>query len=81
MDKLKADYNIDVNIITASKVTLIQTFIKSNFERFDKKIEDVYNSLTKHPLSENAKYLVLEISADTEDGAVALLPLVQYNFK
>jgi ubiquitin-activating enzyme E1 len=81
MDHLKNTYNVEINIITASKTTLLQTFIPSNKSRYNLKIEDVYNTYSKYPLGPNAKYLVLEISADTEDGAVALLPLVQYNFK
>jgi ubiquitin-activating enzyme E1 len=80
-DDLKKRYNVEVNIITCNKTTLIQTFLPSNKDRLDKKIEDLYVSLSKFPLSTNATYLVLEVSADTEDGVTALIPLVQYNFK
>ena len=81
IDKMKSDYGVEINIITCSNTTLIQTFIKSNKERYDKNIEEVYNSLSKYPLGDKAKYLVLEVSADTEDGAAAIMPLVKYNFR
>ena len=45
IDYLKKTYGVDVNIITASKITLIQTFIKSNADRFDKNIESLYTQL------------------------------------
>jgi len=81
MDKLKNDYSVEVNIITTNRVTLLQTFIKSNQDRYNKLIEDVYNSLSKTPLNSNTKYLVLEISANADDGSDAIMPLIQYNFR
>jgi hypothetical protein len=47
----------------------------------DRLIEDVYNELSKNKLSDRSKYIILEVSADTEDGAIALLPLIQYNYR
>jgi len=81
IDHLKTKFDVDVNIITSNNLTLIQTFQPSNKARLDIKIEDFYRQNEKYPLGENVKYLVLEISADTKDGATALMPLFQYNFK
>jgi ubiquitin-activating enzyme E1 len=74
-------YEVDVSIITSNNITLIQTYMKSNQDRLDKKLEDVYVQNSKQPLNDSIPYMVLEISADTVDGATALMPLVQYNFK
>jgi len=78
---LKDTYKVDVNIITCSKVTLIQTFVKGNLDRLDTKIEDLYIKLAQNPLSEKTNYLILEISADGEKGESAIMPGVQYVFR
>jgi len=78
---LETKFDVDVNIITCSRLTLIQTFIKSNLDRLDTKIEELYEKLANQPFPEKQKYLILEISADSKDGASALMPGVQYNFR
>lgn len=77
----KDTYQVEINIITSGNVTLIQTFQKSAKDRYDLKVEDVYSSISKYPISKHATYLVLEISGDLDDGASALMPLCQYNFR
>jgi ubiquitin-activating enzyme E1 len=81
MDHFKNNYGVEISIITTNRISLIQTFLKSNLNRLDKLIEKVYVELSNHELSENTNYLVLEVSADTEDGTAAFMPLVQYNFR
>jgi ubiquitin-activating enzyme E1 len=76
---LKDKYKVDVSIIASNNVTIVQTFQKSNADRYDKKIEDIYCLQKK--IRDDQKYLVVDVSADTEDGSTALLPLVQYNFR
>ena len=82
IEYMRKTYGVDVSIIsTANKVTLIQTFMASKSNNMDKLVEEVYQQLTKKPLSDKSKYITLEVSADTEDGAIALMPLIQYNYK
>ncbi len=81
IDLMKKEYGVEVSIVTCNKASLIQTFMKSNADRYDKLIENVYNTCSKTPYDESTKYLVLEVSADTEDGAAAMMPLIQYNFR
>lgn len=81
IDFMQEKYQVDVSIITSNNITLIQTYMKSNQDRLDKKIEDVYMHNSKQLLHDAIPYMVLEVSADTVDGATALMPLVQYNFR
>ena len=78
---MEEKYQVDTSIITSNQITLIQTYMKSNHDRYDRRIEDVFVQNSKQPLNDSLTYLVLEISADTLDGATALMPLVQYNFR
>lgn len=81
IDQLKKTYNVDTSIITSQGVTIIQTFMPSNKDRFGRRIEDVFNTNSKFPIRESQNYIPLEISADTEDGATAVMPLIKYSFR
>jgi ubiquitin-activating enzyme E1 len=78
---MQTTYNVDTSIITSQGVTLIQTFMPSNKDRLTRKIEDVFNTNSKYPLKDNITYIPLEISADTEDGSTALMPMIKYTFR
>jgi ubiquitin-activating enzyme E1 len=80
IDYVKERYNVDTSVITSNNVTIIQTFMPSNKNRYDEKIEDLYNKFSKKKLTEDKNYLWLEISGDIDD-ATALMPLVKYKFK
>ena len=73
-------YKVEVSIITAGNVTIIQTFMPSSKERLSQKIEDIYNNYSNIKLKESDKYLFLEISGDIGD-ATALMPMFKYIFK
>ena len=79
IDYIKKKYNVDVTSIISNQRNL---FLKSNSmsDVFDKKIEDVYNSLSNIKLFDNKKYLMLEITGDI-DNFYAKMPLFKYNFK
>ena len=74
------EYKVEVSIITAGNTTIIQTFMPSNKSRLNQKIEDIYNQQSKVKLSDDTKYLNLEISGDIDD-ATALMPMFKYVFK
>ena len=80
IDYMMKEYNVDVSIITSNNITIIQTFMKSAKARLNRKIEDLYNELSKIKLREDAKYLNLELSGDIGD-AMAIMPLIKYVFK
>ena len=80
IDEVKKQYNVDVSVITANSISIIQTFMPSNKDRFAQKIEDIYKANSKVPFDDNKKYLFLEVSGDIDD-ATALMPLFKYIFK
>jgi len=80
-DYMKEHFKVDVCIITTNRATLIQTFLPSAKDRYGRLLEEIYAGILKAELNEKTKYLVLEVSADTEDGATALLPLIKYVFR
>ena len=80
IDYVKEKYNVDVSVITSRDTTIVQTFMKSNNDRLPRKIEDVYNEHAKIKLTDDIKYIFLEISGDIGD-ATALMPLFKYKFK
>jgi ubiquitin-activating enzyme E1 len=78
IDHFENIYGVEVSIITCKNITLIQTFQKSNEDRKDKLIEVVYKEHAKTN-QDGKKYLILDVSADTTDGAAAIMPLIKYN--
>lgn len=78
---MSKNYNVDVSIITSKGVTIVQTFMPSNKDRLDQRIEDIFVKNSKHELQSSITYIPLEISADTDDGSTALMPLIKYNFR
>ena len=80
IDHILKEYNVEVSIITAGNVTIIQTFMPSSKARMGQKIEEIYNANSKIKLGENDKVLNLEISGDIGD-ATALMPMFRYVFK
>ena len=82
IDYILEKYKVQVSIITAGSVTLIQTFMPSAKSRLPKKIEDLYNE-NANPnvrLGKDDKVLNLEISGDIGD-ATAIMPIFRYVFK
>ena len=80
IDYILEKYKVEVSIITAGNVTIIQTFMPSSKAKLNQKIEDIYNKSAKIKLGENDKVLNLEISGDIGD-ATALMPMFRYVFK
>ena len=80
IDYIMKEYKVEVSIITAGNVNIIQTFLPASKSRLNKKIEEIYNENSKVKLSDDDKYLNLEISGDIGD-ATALMPSFKYVFK
>lgn len=81
ISQINTTYNVDVSIITSKGVTIIQTFMPSNKDRLNQRIEDIFVKNSKYELRESVTYIPLEISADTQDGSTALMPIIKYIFR
>ena len=80
IDFVQEKYNVEVSIITAGNVSIIQTFLPKNKPRLQQKIEDIYNENSKIKLGDDVKYLTLDVSGDIGEAA-ALMPAFKYVFK
>ena len=80
IDYIMEKYQVEVSIITAGNTTIIQTFMGNAKTRLNRKIEDIYNEVSKVKLCEDTKYLNLELSGDIGD-ATAIMPTFRYVFK
>ena len=80
IDYIMEKYKVEANIITAGSITIIQTFMGNAKARLNRKIEDIYNENAKVKLSDDIKYLNLEIGGDFGD-ATAIMPTFRYVFK
>ena len=74
---MKNKYNVDVSAIIDKETKCL---FKKGDQNLDDKIEDVYNNKSNIKLSENKKYLILEILGNIGDYS-AKMPLFKYNFK
>ena len=83
IDYIKREYNVEVSSIISNQINLYSKNIKNDGNedpKLNKKIEDVYNMLSKIKIFENKKFLMLEIIGDIGDF-IAKMPLIKYNFK
>ena len=80
IDYIMKEYQVEVSIISSGNTTIVQTFMPNAKGKMDQKIEDLYNNQSKYKLSEDTKYLNLEVSGDIGD-ATALMPNFKYIFK
>ena len=81
IDYMAETYKVEISILTCNNVSLIQTYQASHKPRFAMKIEDCFNTYSAKKLTENNNYLIIEVSADTSDGAAAIMPLIKYKFR
>ena len=90
IDYLKKTYNIDVDILTANGISIITTFLDSCKSRYNRKIEDIYEDLSKKKISEKKNYLDIQVIATIEEAKIkektfqnvsVLMPNIKYIFK
>ena len=81
IDYFTSEYKLEASIITCKGITLIQTFQPSAKTRLGRKVEELYEELSKSKIPAITDNLILEVSCDCEDGAVALTPLLKYTFR
>ena len=83
IDYIKREYNVEVSSIISNQINLYSKNIKNDGNedpKLNKKIEDVYNMLSKIKIFENKKFLMLEIIGDIGEFK-AKMPKIKYNFK
>lgn len=57
IDLMKKDYNVDISVIACNNVTIVQTFMPNNKERYPLKIEDIYKQKSKIKLEDRQKFI------------------------
>ena len=59
--KMKADYNVDVTLISSGKVALYNGYLPGNKHavRLPRNIEDVYREIAEDAIPESRAYLAL----------------------
>ena len=75
---IKKNYNININILSYNNLNLYNSNLKNN--NYGKKLEDVYNELSKIKLFENKRFLVLDVLGFFEK-LVIKMPKIKYYFK
>ena len=82
--KMKADYNVDVTLISSGKVARYNGYLPGNKHavRLPRNIEDVYREIAEDAIPENRAYLALEIGGeDLTEGCDFAMPTIKYYFK
>ena len=95
IDYIKQKYNVNVTSVSSDKKEdndkgdknledekkyILFSKNKSEDDKLNKKIEEVYINLSGNKLYENKKFLMLEIEGDI-DNCIAKMPKFKYNFK
>ena len=80
MDDFNKKYQVEIQCVTANEITIIQAWLPSHESKINKKIEDIYNEMSKIKLDKNDKYLLLEVSGEKDDITVKF-PLIEYYFQ
>ena len=95
IDYIKQKYNVNVTSVFSDKKEdndkgdknledekkyILFSKNKSEDDKLNKKIEEVYINLSGNKLYENKKFLMLEIEGDI-DNCIAKMPKFKYNFK
>ena len=80
IDIIKKEYNVDVFFISSNGITIAQTFMETNKDKNNTKIEDIYINEAKHKnMAINKKFLILEVNGECKHIPV-LMPLFKYNY-
>lgn len=72
-------YNVDVSIIAYKNISLYIQYTDNAKVKLNKKLEDLYREFVKKEPAQN--FIILEVSCDTKEGDLALLPILKYRFR
>ena len=90
IDYLKKTYNIDIDMLSADGVTIITTFLDSAKSRYGRKIEDIYEEVSKKKISEKKNYLNIQVIATIAEAKIGertfqnvsvFMPSIKYIFR
>ena len=80
IDYIKKEFDIDIIFITSNGLIIIQTFLPSNTNDYNMKIEQIYKKeAEKKNLPVNDRFLILEINGE-QNKIPVLMPLIKYNY-
>lgn len=82
--KMKADFNVDVTMVTSGNIIIYSAYLPGNkhASRRPRKIEDIYYELAEDPLPRDRTYLALEIGGEViGEGCDFQMPTIKYFFK
>ena len=78
LDYFLKKFNVNINSINSDSLNLYET--SNNDNRLVKKLEDIYNEISKRKLIENKKFIILYIYG-TKDNYEVKMPKIKYIFK
>ena len=80
IDYIKKEYDVDIIFITSNGLSIIQTLLPSNTDKYQMKIEQIYiKEAGKKNIPVNDRFLILEINGECNKIPV-LMPLFKYNY-
>ena len=80
IDYIKKEYDVDIIFIISNGLTIIQTLLPSNTDKYKMKIEQIYvDEAGKKNMPVNERFLILEINGECNKIPV-LMPLIKYNY-
>lgn len=82
--KLRADYNIDITLVSSGKVALYNGYLPGNKHgvRRPRNMEDVYREIAEDPIPEGRSYLAIEVGGEElTEGCDFVIPTIKYYFQ
>ncbi len=82
--KMKADFNVEVTLISSGGVALFNSYLPGHKHavRLPRNIEDVYNEISEEPLPERKTYMILSVGGeDIEEACDFECPSIKYFYK
>lgn len=82
MEEMKKKYKVEVTMISADEQAVYNSYINKDSmkERLNKKIEDIYDKISKKKADKKRKYLVLDVGG-TNEGVDVNMPKILYKYK
>ena len=90
IDYLKSKYNINVDMLSVNGISIISTFLDGAKAKYDKKIEDVYEEVSKKKIGEKKNYLNIQVIGSVSEAEIekekfkdvsVFMPPIKYIFK
>lgn len=81
VEHIEHKFNVECQLVSAGSACLFNAFSKTAKERKPRKVVELFQEVTKHPLPPGRKYLAVEVTcSDVDDDVDILLPTIKYVF-